>query len=187
VTTILVVDDMAVFREPIAASLRLAGYETLCAADGEDALRVARARRPDLILLDVSMPKMDGLTFLKHLRADPEVAGTRVILLTALSEKKHVLSAGALGVRDYLLKSRFRLQTCSSGQEDRGRRDRRAGTGTGARGPAAGSGRAGRAGSGCADAAPAPVVTVTAAAAPRSRRRPRQGLRQRPRRRSRGC
>jgi CheY-like chemotaxis protein len=107
--TILVVDDMAIFREPIAASLRLAGYRTFCAGDGEEALRVTRERLPDVILLDISMPKMDGITFLKQLRADPAIAHIRVILLTALSEKKHIIAAGSLGVRDYLLKSRFRL------------------------------------------------------------------------------
>jgi CheY-like chemotaxis protein len=107
--TILVVDDMAVFREPIAASLRLAGYQTLCAVDGEEALRITRASHPDLILLDASMPKMDGLSFLKYLRADSTIAGTPVILLTALAEKKYVLAAASLGVKDYLLKSRFRL------------------------------------------------------------------------------
>ena len=73
-SSILVVDDMAVFREPIAASLRLAGHQTQCAADGEEALRMVRQRRPDLILLDVSMPKMDGITFLKRLRAEPAIA-----------------------------------------------------------------------------------------------------------------
>ncbi|HEX8323813.1 MAG TPA: HDOD domain-containing protein [Tepidisphaeraceae bacterium] len=107
--TILVVDDMAIFRDPIAASLRLAGYQTITAADGEEALRITRSQRPDLVLLDASMPKMDGLTFLRHLRADPSVAATRVILLTALSESKYVLAAASFGVRDYLLKSRFRL------------------------------------------------------------------------------
>ena len=108
--TILVVDDMAIFRDPIAASLRLAGYETLTAEDGEAALRVTRDSRPALVLLDVAMPRMDGLTYLKHLRADPAVAGTRVILLTAVSEKSYVMKAVALGVNDYLLKSRFRLK-----------------------------------------------------------------------------
>jgi HD-like signal output (HDOD) protein/CheY-like chemotaxis protein len=106
---ILVVDDVAICREPIAASLRLAGYETFCAADGEDALRQTLAHHPDVILLDVSMPRLDGLAFLKLLRANPSIAGTRVILLTAVSEKKHVIAAASLGVKDYLLKSRFRL------------------------------------------------------------------------------
>jgi CheY-like chemotaxis protein len=107
--TILVVDDMAVFREPIAASLRLSGYKTLCAVDGEEALRITRANHPALILLDVAMPKMDGLTVLKHLRGDAAIANTPVILLTAVAETKIVLAAASLGVKDYLLKSRFRL------------------------------------------------------------------------------
>jgi CheY-like chemotaxis protein/HD-like signal output (HDOD) protein len=110
VRLILVVDDMSVFREPIAASLRLEGYETLGASDGEEALRLTRARRPDLILLDVSLPKMDGLTFLKRLRADASIASIPVILLTALAEKENLVAAASLGVRDYLLKSRFRLE-----------------------------------------------------------------------------
>ena len=107
--TILVVDDMAVFREPIAASLRLAGYQTLCAADGQEALVITREQRPDLILLDVAMKNMDGLTFLNRLRADSEFGKTPVILLSAISEKNQIMAAASFGVRDYLLKSRFRL------------------------------------------------------------------------------
>jgi HD-like signal output (HDOD) protein/CheY-like chemotaxis protein len=107
--SVLVVDDMAVFREPIAASLRLAGYETQSAADGEEALRLTRAHHPDIIVLDVAMPTMDGITFLKHLRSDPAIANTHVILLTVVSEKHQILAAGSLGVKDYVLKSRFRL------------------------------------------------------------------------------
>lgn len=108
--TILVVDDLAIFRDPIAASLRLAGYETLAAADGEAALSVALARQPDLVLLDIAMPKMDGLTFLRHLRSDEQMKDTPVILLTAMSDKAQVLAAKGLGITDYLLKSRFRLK-----------------------------------------------------------------------------
>ncbi|HEX8413371.1 MAG TPA: response regulator, partial [Sphingomicrobium sp.] len=103
------IDDMTVFREPIAASLRLAGYETRRAADGLERLGLVRAHRPDVILPYVSMPRTDGLTFLKHLRGDPATAGIRVILQAAHMEKKHVLAAAALGVRGYVLKSRFRL------------------------------------------------------------------------------
>jgi CheY-like chemotaxis protein/HD-like signal output (HDOD) protein len=108
--TILVVDDMAIIRDPIAASLRLAGFRTLCAASGAEGLKLAKNKRPDLILLDVAMPEMDGIAFLRHLRADPHIADTRVMLLTAVSDKKLVIEAVALGVGDYLLKSRFRLQ-----------------------------------------------------------------------------
>jgi CheY-like chemotaxis protein len=107
---ILVVDDMPIFRDPIAASLRLAGFETVCASNGQEALAAVRAHRPELVLLDVSMPVMDGMTCLRALRADPEIARTPVILFTALSDKKYVLDAGKLGVQDYLLKSSFSLK-----------------------------------------------------------------------------
>jgi CheY-like chemotaxis protein len=108
-STVLVVDDMPIFRDPLAASLRLAGYDTLCAADGAAALALARVRRPDVILLDVSMPVMDGFACLRDLRRDPKLADVPVILLTAASDRRFVLEAGKLGVKDYLLKSRFSL------------------------------------------------------------------------------
>src|SRR5204862_5451141 len=89
--TILVVDDMPIFRDPIAASLRLAGYSTVCAANGREALVAARVNRPDAILLDVAMPVMDGISFLRALRAeaDASLAKVPVILLTAVSDKKY--------------------------------------------------------------------------------------------------
>jgi len=113
-STVLVVDDMPIFRDPIAASLRLAGYDTLCAADGAAALALARVRRPDVVLLDVSMPVMDGFEFLRELRRDPRLADVPVILLTAASDRKSILEAGKLGVKDYLLKSRFSLSDLMS-------------------------------------------------------------------------
>lgn len=109
-STILVVDDMPIFRDPIGASLRLAGYNTVCAVNGREALLAAKAHRPDAILLDVAMPVMDGITCLRGLRADPELAKVPVILLTAMSDKRYVVEAGKLGVHDYLLKSAFSMQ-----------------------------------------------------------------------------
>lgn len=107
--TILVVDDMAIFREPLAAALRLAGYLTLCASHGKEAWAAIQKRRPDLILLDVAMPEMDGPTFLTALRSEPAFAEVPVILLTAVVDRDYVVQAGRLGVRDYLLKTRFSL------------------------------------------------------------------------------
>jgi CheY-like chemotaxis protein len=107
---VLVVDDMPIFRDPIAASLRLAGFETVCASNGQEALVAVKAHRPAVVLLDVSMPVMDGLTCLRAMRTDPDVARTPVILFTALSDKRYVLEAGKLGVQDYLLKSSFSLK-----------------------------------------------------------------------------
>jgi CheY-like chemotaxis protein len=107
---ILVIDDMAIFRDPIAASLRMAGYETCCAANGREGLSLFRSQRPDLVLLDIAMPVMDGLTFLKSMRRESQGGATPVILLTAMADKKCVVEAAGLGVRDYLLKSRFSLK-----------------------------------------------------------------------------
>src|SRR3954469_16414921 len=109
-TKILVVDDMPIFRDPIAASLRLAGFETVCASNGQEALAAMRAHRPALVLLDLSMPVMGGLACLRAIRADPEIAKTPIILFTALSDKQHVMEARKLGVQEYLLKSSFSLK-----------------------------------------------------------------------------
>lgn len=107
--TILVVDDMAIFRDPITATLRAEGYHALCAASGAEALRMMKASRPDLVMLDVAMPKVDGLTVLRAMRGDAELANVPVIVLTAHSDKRYVMEAAKLGAKEYLLKSRFSL------------------------------------------------------------------------------
>lgn len=104
---ILIIDDTAIFREPIAACLRLAGLDAVCAADGMDGLARARQRKPQLILLDMAMPRMDGLSVLQVLQSDPQLNDVPVIALTAVAEKDYMLRARELNVREYLLKSRF--------------------------------------------------------------------------------
>lgn len=112
--TILVVDDMAVFREPIAASMMQQGYQAVCAANGREALEAIQKQSVDLVLLDVAMPIMSGLDFLRAVRQDPQHKDLPVILLTAVSERDYIIQAGRLGVRDYLLKSRFSLKELSA-------------------------------------------------------------------------
>jgi DNA-binding response OmpR family regulator len=109
VSLVLVVDDLAAIREPIAAALRLAGYQTLCAADGREALRAAWRHKPDLILLDLSMPVMDGLECLRALRLAAKTANVPVILLTGEADAARVAAAAKLRVKYYLLKSAFSL------------------------------------------------------------------------------
>src|SRR5258706_1885635 len=106
---VMVVDDVAVIRELLSASLANAGYEAVCAAGGEQALVSLDARVPDLVLLDLSMPGIDGLGVLRAMRNRPETKNTPVILLTASGDKEHVVAAAKWGVRDYLLKSKFSL------------------------------------------------------------------------------
>lgn len=105
--TILVVEDVAIFREPIAATLQLFGHTPVCAANGREAIDRLRTRTPDLILLDLAMPQMDGIAFLRQLRTDARFARTPVILLTAITDRDRLVEAVQCGVQECLLKSRF--------------------------------------------------------------------------------
>lgn len=105
--TILVVDDTSLCREAVADILRLRGFNVFCASDGKQALEMVKSRSPDLIILDVVMPGMDGIRVLSALRKDPRWRGLPVILLTDHAERDLVRAAVNLGVKSYLLKSAF--------------------------------------------------------------------------------
>lgn len=107
---VLLVDDTPSFRTPVALMLKTAGFDVLTAGNGQQALESVRDRQPDLILLDVAMPVMDGIEFIRRLRADASLAQPPIVLLTAVAEKDHILRAARLGVGDYLLKSDFSLR-----------------------------------------------------------------------------
>lgn len=108
--TILVVDDMAIFREPIAAVLRSSGFRAIPTANGKEALTALQAHRPDLVLLDLGMPGLDGIEVLRQIRADKQSCGTPVIVLTADADRHRVMDAAKLQVSCYLLKSEFSLK-----------------------------------------------------------------------------
>jgi two-component system chemotaxis response regulator CheY len=105
--TILIADDMNIVREPIAASLRAAGYEVICACDGKEALELIRSSRPRLALLDLNMPVLDGLAVVRAMHALPSAYHAHVILLTADTDRDRMIDASRLGVKDYLLKRCF--------------------------------------------------------------------------------
>jgi CheY-like chemotaxis protein len=98
---VLVVDDEPTARELMARHLRRAGFQVLEAADGRAGLEAARASRPDVITLDVLMPKMDGWAVLKELKSDPELADIPVIMATITDERNLGI---ALGASEYLTK-----------------------------------------------------------------------------------
>lgn len=101
---LLVEDDMAlsaVYR----SRLEVEGFDVREANNGEDALSATVEYHPDLILLDVMMPKISGFDVLDILRNTPETANVRIIMLTALSQPKDKERAESLGVDDYLVKS----------------------------------------------------------------------------------
>lgn len=83
--TILLVDDHEDNRTALLAVLERDGYRTLGAANGLEALDAVRAERPDLVLMDLAMPVMDGRTAMREIRADPAIAKTPIIVLTAMA------------------------------------------------------------------------------------------------------
>ena len=101
---ILSVDDSRTIRLIVGRALRTYDCVLCEAANGEEGLAVAAREKPDLILLDVTMPVMDGVTMLTKLKEDPALMAIPVIMLTAESGRDNVLHIARLGVRDYLVK-----------------------------------------------------------------------------------
>jgi len=101
---ILVVDDDRDIRLVLGAILEGAGYETVEAANGLEALALVKAERPDVVLLDLSMPRMDGMEVLRHLRANPETAGIPVVMVTASGDQDQASMAVAGGAFAYVVK-----------------------------------------------------------------------------------
>jgi adenylate cyclase len=101
---ILVVDDSPVNVDLLQTRLEASGYEVLTAGDGEQGLAVAKQHQPDLILLDVMMPKMDGLEVCRQLRADPSLPFMPIILVTAKAESDDVVAGLEAGGDEYLTK-----------------------------------------------------------------------------------
>jgi CheY-like chemotaxis protein len=101
---VLVVDDEADSLALMAAILEARGFSVACAASGADALRSVRRRAPDVILLDVMMPRMSGLDVLRCLREVPATARTPVILVTAKRQDEDLLVGYRLGADYYITK-----------------------------------------------------------------------------------
>ena len=108
--TVLMIDDVPLFRDVVVHALQRAGHQVSCAANGAAAMEALKTVRPDLILLDLAMPEMNGLAFLRQLRADKALARTPVVVVSALSEAVEVKEAMKIGVQGHLLKSRFSLE-----------------------------------------------------------------------------
>jgi DNA-binding response OmpR family regulator len=100
-TSILIVEDDKTVRETLALNLRAEGYEVLAADDGESGLRAARESRPDLVVLDVMLPKLDGLTVCRILRRESEMP---IILLTARGTEADKIIGLETGADDYIVK-----------------------------------------------------------------------------------
>ncbi|WP_154115582.1 response regulator [Vibrio cincinnatiensis] len=102
--TILVVDDSAAIRQVVSLSLKSAGYQTIEAIDGIDALRKIQGIKIHLVISDVNMPNMDGITLLKELKKQPSTKFTPVIMLTTESEATKKDQGRLAGAKAWVVK-----------------------------------------------------------------------------------
>jgi CheY-like chemotaxis protein len=105
---ILLAEDDRLLGKASSAALRRRGFEVVIAADGEEALELARRDLPDLILLDVIMPKLQGFEVLVRLKADPATAQIPVVMLSNLAQPADVDEALRAGALDYWIKADLR-------------------------------------------------------------------------------
>ncbi len=103
-TKILIAEDERDIRDLIAFTLRFAGYEVVTAANGEEAVESAAQETPDLILLDVRMPRMTGYDACKLIKSDPALVDIPVVFLSAKGQEAEIQTGLEAGAEEYLLK-----------------------------------------------------------------------------------
>ncbi|MBI3548054.1 MAG: response regulator [Elusimicrobia bacterium] len=102
--TILVVDDDPAFLEFVCLRLRTAGYKVISCGDGLDAIKLAKANRPQVIVLDIMMPNLHGYEVCRALRADETLNSMKILIVSAKGYKSDMDSAKAVGADHYLVK-----------------------------------------------------------------------------------
>lgn len=105
--TILIVEDDKFLRELIAQKLIKEGYKVLEAIDGEEGLKKTQEEKPDLVLLDLILPGIDGFEVLTNIKKDPELGQIVVIILSNLGQREDVERGIKLGAADYMIKAHF--------------------------------------------------------------------------------
>ncbi len=108
--TILIVDDDQAFCETMREAFLVKGFEVITATDGQKGLKASLDKHPDLIMLDIMMPVMDGMTMLSLLRKDEWGKDAKIIMLTNLSDSKLMAGAMSHGSFDYIIKSDWKLE-----------------------------------------------------------------------------
>ena len=107
--TVLIVEDEGAMQRALKNKLENAGYAVLVASDGAQALEQMRSGSPDLMLLDLIMPKLDGISVLREAKGDEALKSVPVIILTNLSSGDKVAEAMQLGTFDFLVKANYSL------------------------------------------------------------------------------
>jgi len=115
---ILLVEDDRFLRKAAEVRLRRAGYTVITAADGEEAIATASAMRPDLVLLDLIMPRMQGFEVLRLLRTQPNMDGVPIVVLTNLSQDADRERAMTQGANGYLIKANMSLDALADAVGD---------------------------------------------------------------------
>jgi len=105
--TILIVEDDKFLRELISRKLSGEGFDALEAVDGEEGIKKIKEGKPDLVLLDLILPGIDGFEVLARLREDPKISSIPVIILSNLGQREEVEKGLKLGAIDYLIKAHF--------------------------------------------------------------------------------
>jgi two-component system, cell cycle response regulator DivK len=113
VSAVLLIDDSKFLRRANELSLAKAGHQVIAASDGEEGLRLAREKKPDVIVLDMLLPKLGGAELLQLLKGDPLTAKIPVIVLSSLPQKNE-MKLMADGAAAYMEKSSLSLEKCSS-------------------------------------------------------------------------
>ncbi|HSM70792.1 MAG TPA: response regulator [Anaerolineales bacterium] len=103
-TTILIAEDERDIRDLVAFTLRFAGYEVVAATNGEEALEMAPRVNPDLILMDVRMPRMTGYEACRAMKQNPDLKDIPVVFLTARGQEEEIQQGLDAGAEEYLLK-----------------------------------------------------------------------------------
>ena len=115
---ILLAEDDRILRKAGEVSLKKKGYEVISAVDGEDALAKARDHQPDLVLLDVMMPKLNGFDVLQALKGETGLRDIPVIMLTNLEQPSDIKRARDAGAHSYLVKSNMNLDDLAARIKD---------------------------------------------------------------------
>lgn len=108
-TKVLLVEDDVALREIYSARFTAENFEVAAAGDGEEALAKAVKEKPDIIILDIMMPKISGMDVLDILRSTPETEKTKIIIMSALSQSSDIEKGKELGADAYLVKSQTTL------------------------------------------------------------------------------
>lgn len=106
---ILFIEDEPALQQTLGDFLRGKGYDVVPALDGEAGLVAVKGERPDLVLLDLILPKKHGLDVLREMRADPSIAAIPVIVLTNIESGDSIRQAAELGAKAYLVKTNYSL------------------------------------------------------------------------------